>query len=368
MANHDMIVRLLSNCKLLDTLTILGINLTKLGTNETEQLQTISKVLSNIKVLSIGNVLFAEECQMAYFGTFLKLCANLHSLRLPYINFQSKRPKELRDDILRKYVLIPVLDNILYRGQFNNSNMKYVILEYLNPLSSNLFFRLAKVCYEFKTILHNVHESHLKDRLHTRIEGDVHRVQEIIGTLDGLNENILLKRLVNVKCISIWVSSAHTLTERNYENPILPKLINVNLYVDTIENDSRINRLISVILGTPRPTVNSLKISYNSRKGATSEEMVRALDIAQNFQFLRKLHFYQWDAFDPEFLLLWKGLGAIRIQDLSLLLCTNLSDRGLIGWDVKNPTILNLSGEYSVKFKHSSSHKCNSKSKYLDSQ
>lgn len=119
----------------------------------------------------------------------------------------------------------------------------------------------------------------------------------------------------------------------------------MQLYVDTVEEDARINRLISTVLGTYRPTVTSLKISYNSRKGTISAELVRALDIAHNFQFLRKLDIYQWDAFDEEFLVLWQGLGVHRIQELSLLLCTNLSDRGLLGWDTRKPAILGLSGK-----------------------
>jgi hypothetical protein len=172
---------------------------------------------------------------------------------------------------------------------------------------------------------------------------DQYKVQEIIGTLDGLNENVLLGKLINVKCITICVSSALNLTDRNYEAPTLPKLANVNLYVDTVEEDPSINRLISTVLGKSRPTVTSLKISYNSGS-SISADLVRGVDIATNFAFLKKLDIYQWDAFDEEFLVLWKGLGACRIQQLSLVLCTNLSDHGLLGYE-KRPAIRGLTGE-----------------------
>lgn len=228
MTSHAMTIKLLSHCPVLDTLALLGINLVNLGTSEIDDLRKIGQVLANLKVMSIGNVLFVEEDEMSYFKAFLTHCCNLLSLRLPYVNFQSKRPKELRDDILGKYVLEPVMGSIVRRGF--HQNMRYLILEYLNPLPPDLFFRLAKVCFEFKTILHNVHESHMKRVvMRSCASGRINQIQEIIGTLDGLNANILLGKLVNVKCISIWVSSALSLEDQNYENPLLPKLLNVNV-------------------------------------------------------------------------------------------------------------------------------------------
>lgn len=344
--SHTITVNLLSHCQSLEALALLGIDLAKMGPTEIEDLKKIEDLLGNLKALSIGNVLFVEEKEMDYFKALLNYCHNLNSLRLPYVNFQSKRPKEVRDKILEKYVLSPVIQGITRRRAQGHPKMKYLILEHLNPLPSQLFERISEACYQSNTILHNVHESHLKRLMGPgpSAQKTGEKVQAIIGTLDGLNSNILLGKLMNLKCISIWVSSALSLTEKNYENPTLPKLMNINLFVDTVEEDPKINRLISTILGTPRESVSSLKISYNSRKGAISAELVKAIDISHNFQYLKKLDIYQWDAFDEEFLTLWQGLGSHRIQEMSLLLCTNLSDRGIVGMDVKSPAILALTG------------------------
>jgi hypothetical protein len=276
------------------------------------------------------------------FRKFLEMCTNLKSVRFPYVNFQNcKKPKEKREEVLEKYLLEPVMSSIMKRGNYE-PNLKYLILEYLNPLSPPLFYKVAEVCYRHKTILHNVHESHLKRPTGGRA---THAVQEIIGTLDGLNGNIMLSSLSNLKCISIWVSAALKLSNANLKDPKLPKLLNINLFVDTaVEDDPSVGRLVSTILGHSRPAVTNLKISYNSRTVEVSPDLVKGIDISRNFQYLRKLDIYQWDAYDEEFILLWKGLGSHRIQELSLLLCTHLSDWGLLGKDPKNPAILALTG------------------------
>jgi hypothetical protein len=65
--NHQIMANLLVQCPLLETLTILGINLHEMGSKEMEDLQRIANILSNLKSFSVGNVLFNEEHEMEYF-------------------------------------------------------------------------------------------------------------------------------------------------------------------------------------------------------------------------------------------------------------------------------------------------------------
>lgn len=332
-------INLLGSCFSIESATFQVINFAKMSPHTTAD-PILFKNLNGIKSLSIGNILFAQESELLHFTTLVFNCANMRTLKLPFLNFTSMFDKDERNRILRQYVVSPLIE-YLQRRQGSGSNLKYLTLELLNPLQCIVFKELAFECFKSDTIIHNVHQSFIKN-----LEADQENILETIGTLDGINEFVQLSRLNKVECISLWVSSATLLEEKNLVNPRLPILKSLNLYLDSVEGDTgKISTLLKTILQIERPTVTSLKISY-SRRGVGSADLVKAVDIANNFQYLRRLDLYQWDAFDDEFLRLWNGSGISRIEDLSLILCSNLTDHGLIGDDGAFPVILKLSSKY----------------------
>lgn len=342
---------LISACRCLESVAFQGINFAKMSPSSSSSsshhhhnhhetmMEALSQSLSGIKSLSIGNILFTQVSELDHFKTLVFKCTTLRTLKLPFLNFTSTFHKDKRNKILQQQVVQPLIE-YLQKRQGSGSNLRYLTLELLNPLQCSVFIELAIVCYQSQTIIHNVHQSFIKN-----IEPQQENILETIGTLDGINEFIQLSRLNNVECISLWVSSANLLGDRNLRNPKLPQLKSLNLYLDSVEGETeRVTTLLKTILQMERPTVTSLKISY-SRKGVDSADLVRAVDIANNFQYLRRLDLYQWDAFDDEFLRLWNGPGMRHIEDLSLILCSNLTDHGLIGTDGQHPAILKLSSK-----------------------
>ncbi|CAL8101076.1 unnamed protein product [Orchesella dallaii] len=330
------VFNLLGSCSCIDSVSFQGINFAKMSSQSNNDMEVFVENLSTIKSLSIGNILFAQETELEHFKMLVFKCTTLRTLKLPFLNFTSTFDKDERNRILQQHVVNPLIDYLQTRHG-SGSNLRYLTLELLNPLQCVVFIDLAIVCYKTQTIIHNVHQSFIKN-----LEPYQENVLETIGTLDGINEFVQLSRLNKVECISLWVSSATLLAERNLKNPRLPILKSLNLYLDSVEGDTgKIITLLRTILQMERPTVTSLKISY-SRRGVGSADLVRAVDIANNFQYLRRLDLYQWDAFDDEFLRLWNGTGMSRIEDLSLILCSNLTDHGLIGSDGAHPVILKL--------------------------
>lgn len=326
---------LISGCVSLESVAFQGINFTKMGTSPNQIPHNLEN-LATIKSLSIGNILFTQVAELEYFKNFVFKCIGLRYLKLPFLNFTSTFHKDHRNKILQTHVVNALIDYLRSR-QGTGSNLKNLTLELLNPLQCSVFIELAVVCYQCNTIIHNVHQSFIKN-----LEPKQEAILETIGTLDGINEFIQLSRLNNVECISLWVSSASLLTDKNLRNSKLPVLKSLNLYLDNVEGETdKVVTLLTTILQRERPTVTSLKISY-SRKGVGSSDLIRAVDIANNFQYLRRLDLYQWDAFDDEFLRLWNGPGMGHVEDLSLILCSNLTDQGLIGKDSAHPSILKL--------------------------
>ncbi|CAL8100633.1 unnamed protein product [Orchesella dallaii] len=267
--------------------------------------------------------------EMEFFERILVNCTELKTLTVPHFSYDYQ-PVQGFDytESYMKHVIFPLLKYIKRRS------LQSITIPYYG-LTGEIFLQLAKACREAGTVLFNVRSTFLRNLCADQLD-----TLDIIGSLDGCTDTIISAPLSNVEDIC-FVNPSFNIENYNYSMPLLPKLKNVEIDFKFSRKNQKSMELFVHRLGKlKRPTVKSLRITYQAGPTVLFPINTSPLDLADSFVNLRVLHIKDWEGNDEQFVSLWGK--ALNIVELCLCNCKNLTDLGILGDNPLKAAILQL--------------------------
>lgn len=267
--------------------------------------------------------------EMEFFERILTNCTQLETLTVPQFSYDYQPMKGFDyGEAFMKHVICPLVSYIRSR------RLKCITVPYIG-LTDEIFLKLAETCRVSGTVLLNVRSVFLKSLPVDRLD-----MLDIIGSLEGITDTIIRAPLPNVQSIC-FVNPSFQIDNNSYQIPLFPKLRHVEIDFKFSRKSQKSMELFVHRLGKlRRPSVYSLKITYQPGPPVVFPINISPLDLVTSFVNLRVLHIKDWEGEDDQFLRLWELAG--NVVELSLANCRNLTDRGIVGDNFLDASILKL--------------------------
>ncbi|ODN00660.1 hypothetical protein Ocin01_06022 [Orchesella cincta] len=267
--------------------------------------------------------------EMEFFERVLLNCTELKTLTVPQFSYDYQPVQGFNyAESYSTHVICPLL-NYIQRGSLQSITVPYY------GLTSEMFFEVAQACRKTNTVLFNVRSTFLRNLNYDQLD-----ILDIIGSLEGCTDTIIQAPLSNVQNIC-FVNPSFNIENHTYSLPLLPSLKNVEIdFKFSRKNQKSMELFVHRLAKIRRPTVKSLKITYQPGPTVVFPINISPLDLVGSFVNLRVLHIKDWEGSDEQFVSLWEK--APNIVELCLCNCKNLTDLGILGENPLKAAILKL--------------------------
>ncbi|XP_021968582.1 uncharacterized protein LOC110863546 [Folsomia candida] len=298
--------------------------------------------LGKLETLIITFISWDEEENLGVIKYILSKCSRVTFFKVPHIflatlfrscDDDEDGPNQAYIDLIQTSLMDPLLEYISIPKTANeNGPILPTFLDVENVDQPEFFARLLHACHAAGTKMLNVNEGYLAPIPEEDLE-----CFPIIESLYQCGEHLNFHELEHLKSISFDSgTSANSIVNNDSITAPLPALESISFFVS-----ARVAPNVMNFFKQNRPNVETLCIEFEEEEPVLSQ-VYPAEILAQNYSQLRNLSLIHWDGIDDNLILILNSITSL--VSLTLVNCSQITDRGFLGQQPTQPILLNQTG------------------------